>query len=216
MTLKNDIDKMQEGLLPQIPTEALDLFGSTTEKLVQSGIAGTSLKKGDKAPTFALPSITGKIIDSAALLKNGPLVVSFYRGQWCPYCDLELRALQAALVEIQNLGAQLVAISPQTPEHSKSTSENRSLQFEVLNDTNNEVARTFGLVFTLDNELQTLYPNLGINLSASNGNNSGELPMPAIYVIAPDGTIAYSYVNADYTQRAEPIDIVTVLNNMQG
>jgi peroxiredoxin len=214
MSLKQEIVKMQETLLPQIPAEVLTLFTVSTQKLLQSGIADRSLRKGDKAPAFSLPGTGGKSIGSRELLQQGPLVLSFYRGDWCPYCDLELRALQRALTEVRSLGAQLVCISPQTLEKSIATAAKRELQFEVLSDADNAVARAFGLVFTLDLELQEIYPTLGIQLSESNGSDSGELPIPATFVIATDETIVYRYVNADYTQRAEPADILAVLRDI--
>lgn len=214
MSLKDEIEKMQETLLPQIPEQIRALFRETTQRWLDAGIAQRSLRTGDKAPDFSLPNAVGAPIDSRDLLKNGPLVVSFYRGSWCPYCDLELRALQVALSSIQSLGAQLVGISPQTVEKTAATRKDRQLRFEVLSDKGNQVARSFGLVFKLDKELQEIYPQLGIRLSDSNGDSSWELPIPATYVIAPDGTIVYSYVNADYTQRAELEQIIAVLRGI--
>ncbi len=214
MSLKHDIEKMQETLFQQLPAQAVVKLATGRQELVRSGIADKALKKGDKAPAFSLPAVTGKLIHSTELLQKGPLVVSFYRGGWCPYCDLELRALQRVLNDIETLGAQLVVISPQIPEASRATSDDRDLQFEVLSDVGNTVARAFGLVFTLDRELKELYLTLDIDLSAANGNDSGELPIPATYIIAPDNTIIYSYVNADYTQRAEPGDIIAAIKNI--
>jgi peroxiredoxin len=213
MTLKQEIEKMQQALLPQLPAEAVATFRTTTERLVRSRIADQALKQGDKAPNFNLPNSHGKHVDSQALLRKGALVVSFVRGDWCPYCDLELRALQRELPAIHALGAQLVAISPQTIEHSLTTREKRDLQFELLSDAGNKVARQFGLVFTLADELKALYPALGIDLAAFNGDRSAELPMPATYVIGTDGTLRFSFVNADYTQRAEPQDILAALRS---
>jgi peroxiredoxin len=214
MTLKHEIEIMQQELLPQIPKAVLETLLATTEKLVQSGITDKSLKKGDKAPSFTLPSATGKSVNSSELLKDGPLVVSFYRGGWCPYCNVELHALQQAFPEMEGLGAKLVAISPQTPDNSLSTYEKHALAFEVLSDVGNRVARDFGLVFALAKEVRPIYKTFSFDIPAHNGDDSFELPIPATYVIAPDGMIVYSFVDADYSHRAEPTDIIEVLRGL--
>ena len=134
--------------------------------------------------------------------------MSFYRGGWCPFCNLELWALQKILPEIERLGASLVAVSPELPDASLNTLEKHRLQFQVLSDRGNQVARQFGLVFTLPQELRPVYEQFGIDIPPHNGDQSFELPLPATYVIASDGTIRYAFVNSDYTQRAEPSDII--------
>jgi peroxiredoxin len=214
MSLKHEIEIMQQELLPQIPKEVLETLLATTEKLVQSGIADKSFKKGDKAPSFTLPSATGKSVNSSELLKDGPLVVSFYRGGWCPYCNVEFHALQQAFPEMKELGAKLVAISPQTPDNSLSTYEKHALTFEVLSDVGNRVARDFGLVFALAEEVRPIYKEFSFDIPAYNGDDSFEIPIPATYVIAPDGMIVYSFVDADYSHRAEPTDIIKVLKEL--
>ncbi|MFQ5675781.1 MAG: peroxiredoxin-like family protein [bacterium] len=214
MSLKQEIEKAQQESMKQIPEDTLKTLIAATERLVQSGLTNKSLRKGDKAPSFTLPNAAGNPVNSSKLLNDGPLVVSFYRGGWCPYCNLELHALQQAFTQMKEFGAQLVAISPETPDHSLSTSEKHSLKFEVLSDVGNRVAREFGLVFVLAEELRPTYKEFGIDLPAFNGDDSYELPVPATYVIGSDGTIVYSFVNADYTQRAEPADIIDVLKDM--
>lgn len=216
MSLKQEIEKVQQESMKQIPEDTLNTLIAATERLVQSGLTNKSLKKGDKAPAFTLPNAAGKPVHSSALLNEGPLVVSFYRGGWCPYCNLELHALQQAFTQMKELGAQLVAISPETPDHSLSTSEKHALKFEVLSDAGNRVAEEFGLVFVLAEELRPIYKDFGIDLPAFNGDDSYGLPVPATYVIGSDGTIVYSLVNADYTQRAEPEDIINALRGIKG
>jgi len=149
------------------------------------------------------------------LLQHGPVVVAFYRGGWCPYCNLELRALQKSLTEIQKLGAQLVAISPQTPDSSLSTQQKDELQFRVLSDKHSAVARQFGLVFTLPEEIRTIYKGFGHDIAARNGDDSFELPFPATYVIGQARTIHFAFVNADYTKRAQPAAILKVLRELR-
>lgn len=211
MRLKQAIEKFQQESMSKMPEEILKIFMAATKRLIDSGLTDKSLAKGDKAPSFTLPNATGKSIHSNDLLKAGPLVINFYRGGWCPYCNLELHALQEVLPEIKQHGAQLVAISPEAPDRSLSTAEKHALQFEVLSDAGNKVARDFGLVFSLAEELRPIYKSFDANLPDWNGDDSYELPVPATYVIQPDGIISFSFVNADYTQRAEPSDVIESL-----
>lgn len=214
MDLKQEIEKMQQELIPQIPEGILKTILSETEKLVSSGLTDTSLKKGDLAPSFTLPNTRGVPITSTDFLKTGPLVVSFYRGGWCPYCNLELHALQKTLSEMKAFGAQLVAISPQSPDNSLSTLEKHGLTFEVLSDVGNKVGQDFGLVFALADRLRPIYKEFGFDIPAYNGDNSYKIPIPATYIIASDNTIVYSFVNADYSQRSEPADIIDTLKGI--
>jgi peroxiredoxin len=150
-------------------------------------------------------------VSSAALLADGPLIVSFYRGVWCPYCNLELQALQEALPKFREFGANVVAISPQTASNSRKSVRTKGLEFPILSDAHNNVAAAFGLRFTLPHYLVDLYKQLKNDLPAFNGDDSWTLPMPARYVIARDGTIVYAEVNPDYTQRPEPSDMIPAL-----
>ena len=165
----------------------------------------------DQAPNFVLPDATGNSVELRTLLQHGPVVLTFYRGGWCPYCNIELRALQSALPQIRGHHATLVAVSPQTPDQSLSTAEKNELEFPVLSDSGNKVAREYGIVFTLPEALRPIYENFGIELPAHNGDESFDLPVPATYVIDGEGKVRYAFVNADYRQRAEPSDIVAAL-----
>jgi len=187
-----------------ISPDAWEIMQDATADLEARNLADEALREGDTAPTFALPNAVGDTIRLTDTLAEGPVVLSFYRGGWCPYCNLELSALQAHLPEIEALGAQLIAVSPQTPDASLSTAEKHELGFEVLSDAGNEVARRFGLIFQLPKSLREVYDGFGIDLPATNGNASYELPMPATYVLETDGTIRYAFVNPDYTKRADP------------
>jgi peroxiredoxin len=158
---------------------------------------------------------TDELIASADLLRHGPLVVSFYRGVWCPYCNMELQALQAALPELEKRGAKLVAISPQAPVNSRRSVRENKLSFPILSDTHNEVAAAFGLRFKLPDYLIDLYRDVFKNdLTLVNGDESWTLPMPARFVIAQDGTIAYAEVNPDYTQRPDPSELLPALDKV--
>ncbi len=140
-------------------------------------------------------------------------MVSFYRGVWCPYCNMELQALQAALPEFRTAGASLVAISPQTPVNSRKSARENKLDFPILSDPRNKVAAAFGLRFELPDYLVELYKNLKNDLPNFNGDDSWTLPMPARYVIGQDRVIRYADVNPDYTRRPEPADMLPVLRS---
>jgi peroxiredoxin len=158
-----------------------------------------------------LPDATGTKVSLSALLAKGPVVLAFYRGGWCPYCSTELRALQARLAEFNAAGATLVAVSPQTPDASLSTAEKLNLAFPVLSDEGNQVAESFGLVFSLPEALREVYLGFGLDLPTANGDDTFRLPIPATYVIRADGTVAWRFADADYTKRAEPDDVLAAL-----
>ncbi len=196
----------------RIPGEALTIMDAATAQLDRAGVAQNSLGVGAHAPDFELPDATGARVKLSALLAEGPVVLAFYRGGWCPYCSTELRELQLRLPEIKTAGAQLVAVSPQTPDNSLSTAEKLELEFPVLSDVGNAVARSFGLVFTLPEDLREVYSSFGIDLPAANGDSSFELPVPATYVLAPSGEVLWRFADPDYTRRGDPDDVITALS----
>lgn len=171
---------------------------ATTPETAEAG----ALDVGDQAPDFALPNAMGREVRLSALLERGPVVLTFYRGAWCPYCNTQLRDYQDTLGEIEKAGATLVAVSPQTPDGSMTMTERNGLAFPVLSDVGNEVSRDYGLVFKVDEQTRERYQAVGIDLAAANGTTTWELPVPATYVIDQDGTIRAAFVEADYTQRA--------------
>jgi len=214
MTLEMQIKKMQEEMLPLIPADVLDKLLSKTKELIDSGIAERALKKNDTIPQIKLPNAHNKVIDVNELLEDGPLVISFYRGGWCPYCNLELKALQENIDEIKNAGGRLIAISPELPDNSLTLSEKHKLEFEVLSDRGNKVAKNFGLVFALDEELRPIYKQFNFDITKNNGDDSWTLPIPATYVVNKDGVIEDCFINADYTKRMEPADIIKALKKI--
>lgn len=211
MSFAGELARMREGAASRIAPETLATIHKGITDLISSGIAEKSLKEGDSAPDFALPNATGGTVRLADLRAKGPVVISFYRGGWCPYCNLELKALQQRLPEIAELGASLVAVSPETPDHSLTTAEKHALGFDVLSDEGNAVARRFGLVFEIDDDIKPIYENFGIDLERQNGDGSWQLPIPATYVIDADGSVRKAYANADYTDRLDPADVVATL-----
>ena len=215
MSLQVELDELYQGFTQKVPPDVLNTMLDATRRLVDSGIAEKSLKLGQKAPDFDLPNPKGQSVGLKGLLEKGPVVLNFYRGGWCPYCNLELKAYKDKLPEIEGLGASLVAISPQTPDNSLSTAEKQGLEFEVLSDEGNKTADEFGLVFTLADELHDLYKSFGLDIPKFNGDDSWELPLPGTYVVDKDGTVKYAFANADYTKRAEPDDVISVLKELK-
>jgi len=213
MTLRDQIEKFKKEMSGQIPADVQQTMQQAAEELEQSGVSDHSLKAGDAAPDFTLPDVHGESVNLVDELEHTPVVLSFYRGGWCPYCNLELQALQQALPEIQSLGAQLVAVSPELPDNSLTTTEKHTLAFTLLSDQGNRVAKDFGIVFTLPETLRPIYTQFGIDLPAWNGDDSFELPMPATYVIGRNGIILDGFVSTDYTQRMEPAKILDILRN---
>lgn len=178
----------------------------------QSGKLNMVPKVGDLAPSFVLPDDKGNMVSSEVLLQRGPLIVSFYRGDWCVFCNLELRALQRSLAEFKKFGASLVGISPQSVAYSHMTSDRRNIQYQVLSDEGNRIADNYGLMFSMPQQMVNAYNSFGIDISKINGSsNNSQLPVPATFVVNTDGRIAYRFLDADYTRRAEPAEIIACL-----
>jgi peroxiredoxin len=194
-----------------VPRSVIETMHRATAELIESGAAQRAKKAGDVAPSFSLKDPEGSVVNSADLLRRGPLVLSFYRGVWCPYCNMELQALEAAKPEFDKHGASLVAISPQTAPNSRKSVRQNKLSFPILSDVQGKVGEAFGLRFNLPDYLVELYKQLKSDLPTFNDDPSWTLPMPARYVVGQDGVILYSEVNPDYTHRPEPEDMIPVL-----
>jgi peroxiredoxin len=206
--LADQIAQLQTNLAQQLPAEMLQGFQGAIQALVNGGIAANAVQVGQQAPDFSLPDQLGGTVTLSSVLQRGPAAVVFYRGEWCPYCDLTLRAYQRILPQIKALGASLIAISPQTPDKTLTTVENKELTFSVLSDVGNVVARTYGLVFVTPEAAR--HPGI----SAANGDESWELPVPGTFVIARDGTIKLAFVDADWTHRLEPAELLKALEGV--
>jgi len=216
MTLQSKLDAFkadfEAGKPPYaVPHSVIETMHRATAELIASGVAQHALKAGDTLPAFTLSDPEGNTVSSTGLLSKGPLVISFYRGVWCPYCNMELQALQEALPQFQELGASLVAISPQTTVNSRKSARQNTLTFPILSDPHNDVAATFGLRFAMPDYLVALYKSLKNDLPAFNGDPSWTLPMPARFVVGQDGVVLYAEVNPDYTRRPEPEDMLPAL-----
>lgn len=210
-TLKDSIDAFMQGVSKHAPPEVQAALGAEIKKLAESGIARQALQVGGRAPDFTLPDAHGKPVALHALLAKGPVVVTFYRGGWCPFCDLQLRAYQSVLGAIHDLGAELVAISPQTPDYALSDIEKKQLTFPVLTDKGNRVAREFKLVFTLSDALRKLQTQFGSIVPKFNGDDSWELPMPGTFVLDRHGVVKFASVDPNWMVRVEPAAILEAL-----
>ncbi|OII66265.1 alkyl hydroperoxide reductase [Streptomyces sp. CC53] len=198
-----------------VPAAMLEVIDRATADLAASGRAERALAVGARAPRFALPSATGRTVALDDLLAGGPVVLTFYRGTWCPFCVIALRALRRRLTEITARGARLVAVSPQVPDESLSLVEKHALDFDVLSDVGSAVARQYGLDFRVPDALAKVYEGFRFEMDRVNGGHGRTLPLTATYVIDQGSTIRWAFVDADYTRRAEPADVLTALDALR-
>ena len=207
------LEARSEQAAGQLPADVRNEFAKGIAAVAESGILDRSKKTGDKAPDFALKNATGKEVRLSTLLKDGPVVLTWYRGGWCPYCNLALRALQEELPAFRQAGAQLVALTPELPDKSLDTTQKNELEFEVLTDLNHRVANDYGLAFKLTPRVREIYKEF-FDLNEFNGEEAGDdtLPLAATYVIGTDGVIRWAFLDADYRKRAEPADITAFLS----
>ncbi len=202
----------RKALIAQyVPQETQAIHEQVIAELRDQGISRQALAVGAKAPSFELKDHNGKTVSSAELLKKGRLAICFFRGRWCPFCVGQLEAMNLILPRIRNAGAELVAISPQTVQQSFFMADQHRLAFPLLSDAGNQVARQYGLVYRAPDYQQALFRRALINLPFINGDDSWELPMPAVYVVDRDGTILFAAVNPDYKERPEPEEILAQL-----
>lgn len=197
------------------PKSVVEVLHRATDELIAAGTADKALKAGDIAPEFTLPDPDGKPVSSRDMLAKGPLLLTFYRGVWCPYCNFDLQALEAVRAEIEARGANLVAISQQTAPNSRKSQRQNGLGFPILSDKGGDIGARFGVRWTLPHYLREVHKALGADLTQFNGEDSWTLPMPGRYVIGRDGVIAYAEVNADYTRRPEPSDVFPVIEQLR-
>ncbi|MEH6446254.1 MAG: peroxiredoxin-like family protein [Oceanospirillaceae bacterium] len=214
MPLNTLLTQRREAASTGLPTETHAAMMKATKDLQNSKMIDNAPKVGDKLAVFNLPNQTGEQRQLTTLLESGPVVITFYRGGWCPYCNFELQAYQDVLSDIQNTGATLIAITPELPDASLSTTEKNKLGFEVLSDEGSLYARQLGLVFTLPDEIKPIYEGFGINLEQHNGEGQFDLPLAATFVVNQEGIIHSAFVDVDYTQRREPSEIVTELQSL--
>jgi peroxiredoxin len=214
MTLNQELGSFAANFAQQMPADVGHALQQSIDEVRSSGIAELALKVGDRAPEFSLPSAHGRRISLADLLAKGPIILNFYRGGWCPYCNLELRAYRAILSDIRAAGGDLVAISPQTPEQSLAAAEKNALAFEVLSDHGNRVATLFGIAYPIPEVVKAIGARFGTDLGAINGSDDGQLPISATYVIERDRRIAVASIEPDFRVRLEPTEALRVLKGL--
>jgi peroxiredoxin len=211
-TLQAQLDAITANTRSLVQPDRLAITDTAVHELFATGAEDRILAVGSAAPAFALPdAINGRLIRSADLLAVGPLIVTFFRGRWCPYCMTELQAWQAAFPEVRARGALIVGISPQTPRQNDFTVQHHSLTFPILSDAGAKVADTFGITYTVPEPMQRHYRSILINIPFINGDQSWRLPLPATFVIGSDGNILFAEAHADHRVRPDPQDVLAVL-----
>ncbi|MBI5060566.1 AhpC/TSA family protein [candidate division KSB1 bacterium] len=208
------LDLLKAKFSGAAPTDKARVYEAGIDSVRLSGVVESSLKVGVTAPDFELPNAASKPIRLSELLRTGPVVLTWYRGGWCPYCNITLHDLQVALPEIQKAGGTLVAVSPEIPDSSLSTLEKHALQFEVLSDAGNAVGRAYGIIYKIPSSIVDQYRGR-LDIPAYNHDKSWELPLAATYIIDRNRIIRWAFVDADYRRRAQPSDIVAELKNLQ-
>ena len=214
MTLQQEIEAFVAAANARMPSELLAEIEASIDDVRGSGIEDRALKAGDLAPDFTLPNARGRPVALAELLKRGPVILTFYRGVWCPYCNLELRAYQRILADTHAAGAELVAVSPQTPDNSLTSIETNQLAFEVLTDRANQVAAKFGIAYPTPDAVRRTTGMFGVDIDQINGVEDSELPVSATYVIDRDRRIVLADVDADFRKRLEPAEALAAVQRV--
>ena len=209
--LTDAIDGYNAEKKRKVPAEILTTMAQATDDLINSGIENRALKIGDTIPDFELPDQHGKPRRFYDYLAQSVVVLNIYRGGWYPYCNMEMKALHDVLPQIEARGARLIGMAPETPDRAQTTAENHQMPIDILSDKGNRVAEQLGLVFELPEALRSIYQKIGIDVPAYNGDYSFRLPFPATYILDRNGVVLFDFVNADYTQRLEPAEIVARL-----
>jgi peroxiredoxin len=212
MSLKDDLDKIRAH---GNADERIRLaYEAVVRQLDHAEAAERALKVGDTIPSFMLPNAEGHIVFSDDLLKRGPLVVNFFRGDWCPYCRRTLEVLETTLPDITAAGGRLVALTPDTGSHLAATKRNYALTYEVLSDVDGAVGLQFGVLIRAPDPYRELLAGTGVDLPARHGNEGWFIPMPATFVVDQQAVIRYAFVNVDFTRRADPAEIVAILRSI--
>jgi len=211
--LREIFAERKNAIATYVPADVQAVHTRAVARLKAQGIAALALKVGDTSPSFELPDHNGKAVSSAILLAQGRLVLLFIRGRWCPFCVGQLEAMSYIAAAIAAAGASLVAVSPQTEKQAFFMRDQHKLAFPLLVDAHNQLARQFRLVYRVAEEQQGLYRSTFVNLPFANGDDSWELPIPATFVVDRDSSILFASANEDYTDRPEPLEILSVVES---
>jgi peroxiredoxin len=216
-TIREQSAQIKAAASKQLPGDVVAVFERDTEKHRANGIPADAVKAGDRLEPFTLDDATGSPVTLDELVENGPAVIVFYRGGWCPYCNLTLRTYQRELLpELDARGVRLAAISPQTPDGSLSTTEKAELEFTVLSDPAGRVARSLGIVFAQSDEVLAAQRKLGLDLAQVNAENSTDLPHPTVLIVDQDRTARFVDIHPDFTERTEVADVLAALTDVAG
>jgi peroxiredoxin len=213
MGLNTELGVISSEFKQLTPIEAMQAFERSIKETQESGLV-TGIAEGEKAKDFTLKNHLGKDINLFEELEKGPIVLTFYRGSWCPFSNRQLKAYQEILPDIQELGAQLLAISPQTPDNTLSMQEKNELEFQVLNDPRGIVSAKYNVLFDVPDYLKDAYEKIGLDLESFNGRTNWILPVSAMFMIDETGEIRFKYVNPNFMSRLEPYDILRALRNL--
>jgi len=214
MSLEDKLSQIRAAAKDDAPLQAA--YQDFLSRLDRAETGKRALKPGDAIPFFLLPDAEGRLVASDELLARGPLVINFFRGNWCPYCRQTLEALEAALPDIEAAGGQLVALTPDTGHHLADTKRVQRLSYEILSDVDGTVGLQFGVLFRAPAAYRQVLAGYGIDLAERHGNDSGFIPLPATYVVDRGGIVRYAFVDIDFTRRAEPSAVVAALNHIRG
>src|SRR5277367_4332043 len=201
MDLQKELSAVEQMVREKTPSDVMPTIEASIHSVKESGFERGAIQPGEAIRDFELPDATGDMVKSLELRTRGPLLIVFYRGAWCPFCNLTLQAFQERYSEIASRGVTLVAISPQTPDHSLSLQEKHNLRFPVLSDSGNKVAQQFGIVFELDRDLRVVREQFSVDIPTFNGEHSFQLPVPAVFLVSKDGTVLDSFVEVNYMKR---------------
>ncbi len=211
-SLKSKLEEKKASFEAKADDNKKRAYREGIESVENSGIVKSAKQVGEQAPNFILNNALGEPVQFSDYLKKGKVVLTWYRGGWCPYCNMTLHQLQDELPHFKANGASLIALTPELPDKSMSTAEKHDLEFEVLSDIGNKIAKEYGIVFKLTDEVAEMYNN-GFGMNAYNGDESNELPLAATYIIDENGEIIYAFLDADYRNRAEPSEITEILKS---
>ena len=215
MSLATDLSTLKDGAHARMPKEQSHAISKSVEDFMQTWNPANATNVGQPFPDFSLSDAIGKQVSLKELLAKGPLLISFYRGGWCPYCNLALKALEDSLSAIKDRGVTLVAISPELPTQSLTTQEKNELQFPVLSDVGNNLARKLGILFQQPETVRPILKAYGVDLQARNGDDSFAVPFPASYLVDSEGMVRYAFLDPDYTHRLEPSTALGWIDEMQ-
>ena len=215
MALQDDLNHLTTLIRNETSPRVMEVLDTFVGDLRRQQASQRSLLVGETAPNFTLLDQHQRSVTLYELLNEGPIVLKFYRGGWCPYCNQELRALHHARPTIEYGGARLIAITPESPKNIARTVRKNALDYQVLYDTNSEVARSFGIAVNLSEYMRAFYRSLGLNLSLRHADVIVRLPLPATYLIHTNYTVQYAFVDEDYTQRVKIAEVATALQQVQ-